>query len=60
MKVYEIFENITVQGKYKIAYYDYEKMKLVEVKELANYKEKDINYLYVKDNVLYIEINNEN
>ena len=60
MKVYEIFENITVQGKYKIVYYDYEKMKLVEVKELANYTEKDINYLYVKDNVLYIEINNEN
>ena len=60
MKVYEIFENITVQGEYKIVYYDYEKMKLVKIKKLENYTDKDIRYIYVKDNVLYIEINNEN
>lgn len=58
MKLYEMFLNIEIQSEYKVIYYDYEKEDRVVV-DPKNYTDKDINYLYVDDGILYIEIDNE-
>ena len=53
-----MFLNIEIQSEYKVIYYDYEKEDRVVV-DPKNYTDKDINYLYVDDGILYIEIDNE-
>ena len=59
MKLYQIFLNTKIQSKYKVVYYDYEQEKRIEVAE-GEHTDKDITYLYVEDDILYIEIDIEN
>lgn len=55
MKLYELFNHVDVQSEYKIVYYDYDSEKRVEVDEDEN-TDKEIDYLYVEEGILYIEI----
>ena len=55
MKLYELFNHVDVQSEYKIVCYDYDSEKRVEVDEDEN-TDKEIDYLYVEDGILYIEI----
>ena len=59
MKLYQIFLHIEIQSEYKVVIYDYEQEKRIEVNE-EDYTDRDIDYLYVEDGILYIEIDNEN
>ena len=59
MKLYQLFLNIEIQGNYKVVYYDFEQDKRIEVKP-GEYTDKDIAYLYVENDVLFIEIDIEN
>lgn len=55
MRLYELFAHIDIQSEYKIVKYDYDTEKRVEVDEEDN-TDKEIDYLYVEDGILYIEI----
>jgi hypothetical protein len=55
MKLYQIFLHIEIQSEYKVVYYDYKQEKRFEVPE-GEHTNKDIAYLYVEDEILYIEI----
>ena len=56
MKLYELFSHVEVLGEYKIVKYDHDTEKQVEVDEVENH-DKEINYIYVVNEIIYIEIN---
>lgn len=56
MKIRELFNEIDLQGKIIIYYYDEFKNKLVKVKRGEATDEKNIQYMYAKNDTLYIEI----
>ena len=55
MRLYELFSQVDVQSEYKIVKYDYDIEKRVEVDEDEN-TDKEIDYIYVEDGIIYIEI----
>ena len=57
MKLYQVLQDIEIQSEYKVVIYDYDKEERVEVNE-EDYNDRDIDYLYVDDGILYIELDN--
>ena len=55
MKLYQLFLNIEIQSDYKVVCYDYMQEKRIEVAE-EEHTDKEIDYLYVEDGILIIEI----
>ena len=55
MKLYELFLHNEIQSEYKVVCFDYKQEKRIEVAE-EEHTDKDIDYLYVEDGILYIEI----
>lgn len=51
----ELFDKIDVQGIFEVVYYDEERAERVEV-EKEKYLDNEINFIYVENGVLYIEI----
>ena len=58
MKLYDLLLNYTIQSEYKVVIYDYKLEKRVEVEEIE-YSDRHVDYLYVEDGILYIEIDND-
>lgn len=63
MRLYELLENVDIQSEYKVVYYDETEYKRVEVTEAITddsvYYNSEVNYLYVEEGVLYIEVEKE-
>ena len=58
MKIFELLENVEIQCEAIFCYYDYLKCeRIVITKEQA--QDKDIRYIYVEADELYIEIDND-
>ena len=53
MKLYEITHNIEIQCDYLIVYYDQEK-RIIVSEDI--YEGNDVNYIYIENGVLIIEI----
>ena len=58
MKLDQLILDAEIQSEYKIVYYDYEEERRITVSP-DGYGNKDVRYLYVEDDVLYIEIDIE-
>lgn len=63
MKLYELLENIDIQSEYKIVYYNELKEERVEATEAITddsiYYDCEVSYLYVEEDILYIEVERE-
>ena len=58
MKVYELLHHVEVQVEIVFCYYDYTKYeRKIITNEQANGKE--IRYIYIEDDTLYIEVDND-
>ena len=55
MKLYQVLQDIEIQCEYKVVIFDYDKEERIEVNE-EDYNDGDIDYLYVDDGILYIEL----
>ena len=55
MKLYQVLQDVEIQSEYKVVIYDYDKEERIEVNE-EDYADGDIDYLYVNDGILYIEL----
>ena len=55
MKLYLVLQDIEIQCEYKVVIFDYDKEERIEVNE-EDYNDGDIDYLYVDDGILYIEL----
>lgn len=60
MTVSELLENIEIQTKVVICYYDDEKNYRIEVQRNEEINDKEIKYMYVDKGEIYIEIDIDN
>lgn len=60
MKLYELLENTEIQSEYKVVYVEDDACERTEITEPINedsiYYNKEINYIYAENDIIYIEI----
>lgn len=58
MKLLQLILNVEIQSEFEIVYYDYDEERRIKTTIYGN-EDKDVRYMYVEDEILYIEIENE-
>lgn len=60
MTVNELLENIEIQTEVVICYYDEDKNERIELQRCEEIGDKEIKYMYVDNDSIYIEIDIDN
>lgn len=54
MTIQDFIDNVEIQSEFVVCYYDYKKGVRVIV-ELGQYRYEEMKYVYIEDDILYIE-----
>lgn len=57
MTVGKLFDEVEVQGLYQLCYYDEEQEERCDLEFTSELMNAEINFIYVEDGILYIEVN---
>lgn len=55
MKLSDFLENVDIQSEYQVVYYDEDKNERVEISD-EEASDKEIKYVYVENDILFIEV----
>lgn len=63
MKLYKLLKETEIQSEYKVVYFDEDKFERIEIKDTFTedsiYYNAEILYIYVEEDILFIEIEKE-